>query len=327
MPRFLQIAIVIALLAPATTIFAQDWTATLFPQPKHEFGTVARGAKTEHVFTFKNPLQQPIKITSVRASCGCTTPSIVTPEVAPGEVGAIRAQFNTLSFVGQRGATITVGISSPVAAEVQLHVNGYVRRDIVFNPGQIDWGTVPEGTPVSKELTIAYAGRNDWQITKASCSNPDIKLNLKETARGGGQVAYALNVELLASAADGFINDEIVFETNDQRMRSVPLSMAGNIQSMLTVSPKTLIVSNVKKGEIIKKTLFLKGNADFHITNVQSNDPAVTVEQQVSKSKVQRVPITIDTTGKTGNFTCDVLVSTDLNGISRPVKVVCEFAE
>ena len=46
------------------------------------------------------------------------------------EKGAIVATFNTDSFHGQRGATLTVIIDQPFYAEVQLHDRGYIRTDV-----------------------------------------------------------------------------------------------------------------------------------------------------------------------------------------------------
>jgi hypothetical protein len=324
--RLLSSAVSLLLLISLVgTASAQDWSSQLFPSPKFDFGTVARGAKTEHLFTFKNPLQSDIVISSVRASCGCTTPSIVTQQVKPGEVGAIRAQFNTLSFVGQRGATITVQITSPQFAEVQLRVDGYVRRDIVFNPGEIDWGTISEGQSASKVIDIAYAGRNDWKITKVSCANPNVKTELIEKQRVGQRVDYQLKLDFLASATAGPINDEIIFETDDQRLSRVPLSMSGQVQSPLTISSEVLFVSDAVKGQSISKTVFLRGTEDFQVTSVQSTDAAVTPEQTEGRSKVHRIPIVIDTTNKQTDFTCDVVIATDMNNLTRTVKVICEF--
>ena len=326
--RSIKLLFLFAALLPGSACVGQDWASQLFKKPTHNFGTVARGAKTEHRFTFTNNLQSEIRISSVRASCGCTTPSIVTQVVKPGEEGAIRTQFNTNSFLGQRGATVTVQFSRPQFAEVQLHVDGYVRRDIVFTPGDVNWGKVEEGNSAKKTVAIAYAGRGDWKITKVSCSNPNVKLDLVEKSRVGQRVNYELNVELEPSAEAGVINDDIIFETDDRRLRTVPLSMAGMVESKLTVSPEVVFLSDIKKGEVINKTVFLKGISEFQLTGVQSSDAAVKAEiSGGKKSKIQRVPLVIDTGGKEGDFTCEVVVSTDLNGLARTIKVVCHVAK
>jgi len=326
--RKVKFVFFVALLFPASVCLADNWASQLFNKPTHDFGTVARGAKTEHLFTFTNNLQSEIQISSVRASCGCTTPSIVTQIVKPGEEGAIRAKFNTLSFLGQRGATVTVQFSRPAFAEVQLRVDGYVRKDIVFTPGEIDWGKVEEGKAVKQTVAIAYAGRGDWKITKVSCGNPSIKLDLVEKSREGQRVNYELNVELQPSAEAGMVNDDIIFETDDRRLRTVPLSMSGEVESKLSVSSKVIYLSNVKKGDVIKHVILLKGENEFQLTGVQSSDPAVKVDiSGGKKNKIQRLTVTIDASDKTKDFTSEIVVSTDLDGLSRTIKVECNMVK
>ena len=62
------------------------------------------------------------------------------------EKGAIVADLNTNSFYGQRGATITVVIDRPFYAVVQLHDRGYIRTDVVVDPGSIELGSVDQGS-------------------------------------------------------------------------------------------------------------------------------------------------------------------------------------
>ncbi len=94
--------------------------SSLFRDASHDFGTVARAAKTEHRFEFQNPYQQPIHVRSVRTSCGCTTPIIETETVPPGGTGIILARFNTGTHTGSKAATVTVTIDRPTFMEVQL---------------------------------------------------------------------------------------------------------------------------------------------------------------------------------------------------------------
>ena len=59
----------------STSVFSADWGKQLFVgEMSYDFGTVARAAKAEHVFEMKNPFKETIHISSVRASCGCSTP-------------------------------------------------------------------------------------------------------------------------------------------------------------------------------------------------------------------------------------------------------------
>ena len=65
--------------------------------------------------------------------------------------GAIHATFNTGSFLGARGATLTVTLDKPFPAEVQLHVKGVIRSDVIFTPGSVQFGDVEQGQPAVKE--------------------------------------------------------------------------------------------------------------------------------------------------------------------------------
>ena len=136
----IPVAVLGWLLCGAAEATAQNWGPPRFAQTYHDFGTVARGAATEHLFWFTNTCGSDVHVQGVRTSCGCTTPSAVHSTVKSGEKGAIRAVFNTRSFTGQRSATITVVFDRPRYTEVQLQVRGYIRRDVVFEPSCVDLG-------------------------------------------------------------------------------------------------------------------------------------------------------------------------------------------
>lgn len=79
-----------------------------FETESHDFGTVPEGPAAEYVFKFKNTGDEPINLKTVRASCGCTTPSWSKEPVLPGEVGEIKASFATERRPGGFNKSITV---------------------------------------------------------------------------------------------------------------------------------------------------------------------------------------------------------------------------
>jgi len=124
------------------------WTQSLSdPKSKeHNFGVVARASKQSHVFEFENTLGADLILESVRASCGCTKPQILTPLVKPGETAKVDAVFDTLNFFGTRGATITVAMqkigTTVERGEIQFSVKGDIRRDVVLTPGEVRFDNV-----------------------------------------------------------------------------------------------------------------------------------------------------------------------------------------
>src|SRR5690349_14349536 len=101
-------AVIVSLLA--NSCFAEPWVTKMFSETKHDFGTVARGSDTVYKFAAKNIYKQDIELLSVRSSCGCTSPTIDKKVLKTGEVGYVTAKFNTRTFTGIHGATLTVEV-------------------------------------------------------------------------------------------------------------------------------------------------------------------------------------------------------------------------
>jgi len=116
----------------------------MFATTSHDFGTVARGQRTEFEFVLENLYVEDVHIASVRASCSCTTPEIKTDTLKTHQKGAILAKYNTAAFLGPKGATLTVIFDKPFWAEVQLNVRGFIRSDVLLQPGSVDFGSVDQ---------------------------------------------------------------------------------------------------------------------------------------------------------------------------------------
>ena len=91
----------------ATTV---DWGQT-----NHDFGQIPQGETVRHTFRFKNTGDEPLRLTRVKASCGCTTPSYSSEPIAPGEEGFIEVAFNSRGRSGpQRKTVVVTGNFEPV---------------------------------------------------------------------------------------------------------------------------------------------------------------------------------------------------------------------
>ena len=55
-----------------------------FDTEVHDFGSIKEGVQAEHTFKFTNTGKEPLVITNVQASCGCTTPTWSKEPIKPG---------------------------------------------------------------------------------------------------------------------------------------------------------------------------------------------------------------------------------------------------
>jgi hypothetical protein len=74
----------------------------------HDFGDIQQGEVVEHVFKFTNTGTEPLIITNVQASCGCTTPQWTKEPVMPGGKGEIKVGFNSAGRMGIQSKSLPV---------------------------------------------------------------------------------------------------------------------------------------------------------------------------------------------------------------------------
>ena len=267
--RFLCLSALMVSLAVASTASAQS--ARLFEKTSHDFGSVAKAAKTEFRFYFENPYNEPMHVRSVRTSCGCTTPILETQDVAPKGKGSVLAKFNTHSHVGQKGATLTVTVDRPFFAEYQLQVKGYIRTDVVFNPGEASFGSLQQGKTKDIQVNLDYAGRSDWKIMGLTTSNTFLNAVAKETSRSGGRVQYQIDLTMGENAPAGSFESELIVTTNDRNLTKVPLRVTASIVPGITIVPSTVSLGDVLTGEPVRQLIVLKSQTPFLITGIESD--------------------------------------------------------
>lgn len=311
-------AVAALLFFSVTPISAQDWARKMFKETQYNFGAVARGAKTEHRFPFRNLYMEDIHIAGVRASCGCTTPSVTKDTLKTYETGEIVAHFNTDRFTGQRGATLTVTIDRPYAAEVQLRVDGYIRTDVVVDPGSIEFGSIDQGQPAKKRVTVAHAGRGDWKIIDVKCGNPFVKAKVSEASRQNGQVSYRLTVSVAPDAPAGYLQDQLILVTNDHNYKQVPVAIEGRIVPELVVNPSLVSLGRLQPGQTVRKQVVVQAKEPFRITAVECDNGNFQFDlNPVAKDEVKTVhlvPLLFVAGNKPGKIIGTIRIDTDLHG-------------
>ncbi len=293
-------------------LVAQEWARKMFTQTSHNFGTVARAAKTEYVFELQNIYKETIHIAGVRTSCGCTSPSVLKPTLATWEKGGILAKFNTQSFLGQRGATVTVTIDQPYFAEVQLTVSGFIRGDLVFEPGTVNFESVDLGTGATQLINVSYAGRSDWKILDVRSANTNLVVEPVETQRINGRVVYQLKVQLKTDAPAGYFSDQMVLVTNDTQSRQISLPVEGNIVSPLTVSPAALSLGVLQPGETVTKNIVVRGKKPFRITRVKCEGDCFEVDPPDDLKALHLVPVKFTAMSTPGKIAQTIEIETDM---------------
>ena len=97
----------------------------VFAEMEHNYGTIVKGGDGNCEFTFTNTGDEPLVLSNVRASCGCTTPSWTQKPVMPGKTGSIKVRYNT-NNVGGFTKTVTITSNAVNESRVVVKIKGNV---------------------------------------------------------------------------------------------------------------------------------------------------------------------------------------------------------
>lgn len=304
---------VAALVVPAVG-HAQEWPKKMFETLDHDFGTVARGSDTVYKFEVTNKFVEDVHLASVRSSCGCTTPTIENNLIKTYEKAYIVAKFNTRTFTGYHGATLTVTIDKPYAAQIQLRVHGNIRGDVVFEPGGINFGTVDQGSPVEKKVSVRYAGRSGWEVRDVVTANDSSKyyaVELSEAYRRGGSAQYDLTVRLKENAPAGYLKDQLTLVTNDTSNPRIPIDIEGRVTPEISVTPESWVLGDVEAGGESSKKLIVRGKAPFSITGVECDEDVFDVEYSEEPRTTHVVTVNFKAGYESGRLKKPISIQTD----------------
>jgi hypothetical protein len=160
------------LIGPKATIQVTDY----------DFGNVEQGKMVDHKFVITNTGGDILKITDVRASCGCTAAKPEKSELKPDESSSIMVSFNSTGRLGSQQKYVYVVTNDPSNQEIKLKISGNVLAPgsslssekfpkIYFPETQFDFGIVKEGVVVSHTFKFTNKGKDTLDIKdiKTSC--------------------------------------------------------------------------------------------------------------------------------------------------------------
>lgn len=79
---------------------AQTQTNLALSEPDFDFGKIKKGDQVEHVYEVTNTGKNPLIISSVVPTCGCTVPEFTKDPILPGQKGKITLKFDSTNFQG-----------------------------------------------------------------------------------------------------------------------------------------------------------------------------------------------------------------------------------
>ncbi len=124
MKRLLSIFTLLLVFATFNAFKADGNAEFKFEKETYDFGKIPQGKPVTYEFKFTNVGTEPLIISKVESSCGCTVPKYTNVPVNPGETGSIEVTFNAAQ-VAPFSKSVTIRSNAKTTLK-SLYIKGEV---------------------------------------------------------------------------------------------------------------------------------------------------------------------------------------------------------
>jgi len=222
------------------TATAQDKGPKIeFDKMIHDFGTVQQNDPTQTVFSFTNVSDEPVKLSRVKASCGCTTPSYTKEAIAPGQTGEINVRYNS-ARIGAFNKSVTVYYDS-AATPVVLRIRGKVEKPadqisyhhtmggIAFDKINFNIPDLQRDQMYSEAFNIKNISPVEITFTEEMDVPGMFNVNIQQTKLAPGQTSKII-LTAIGERWDqgGSFSKELTLNTDETQNAAKTLTITGN---------------------------------------------------------------------------------------------------
>ena len=123
---FFALFLSVAVMAQSGTEKAsQSGPKITFQESEYNFGDIQQGEKVEHVFKFENSGTEPLVLSNVMTTCGCTATDWPRDPVVPGKTAEIKVIFNSAGKMGRQNKVVTI-VSNAINSQEKVSLVGNV---------------------------------------------------------------------------------------------------------------------------------------------------------------------------------------------------------
>ena len=240
----LYLLLIFCLTLTAQAAFSQS--EIKFEKETHDFGIIAEGTQASYEFRVKNVGNQPLIISTVQPSCGCTTPDWTKEPILPGKTGVIKAMYNSTGRPGPFHKSITVTTNAATPTQV-LYIRGEVGpKDLklIYTPEQkamsprlalgsttYSFGKLEKGQKAVAKFTVKNTGRQPLVIqgVKSSCNCVSYKVSEPSLKPGQTTTLELTYVPMVLKEQNEIVN----ILSNDIIMPDIRLTLKANVVESL----------------------------------------------------------------------------------------------
>lgn len=212
------------------------------------FGTIENTILVKHTFVIKNAGDEPLQITNIRPTCGCTIADTKPRTIAPGATTEIPVTFNPKGRRGRQIKNIVVSSNDPKRSTMQLRMDGTTTSVIDVQPVSLSFGVLPEG-PIepgkfSRIITVSTTRDEPFEITNIIASRQLVDTEIKVVEAGK---KYQVVVTAKGEVKQGVFRETLNIQTNSKAMPNIAVPVIATVRGQVTIIPTVLQLSSAIK--------------------------------------------------------------------------------
>jgi hypothetical protein len=202
--------------------------------------------------------------------------------------------MDTAKFTNAKTVHVYVSVGSEqYGSSAELKVTAFSRQDVVFNPGEVRFGSVNVGEGAEKKIDVEYAGglAKQWKVSDIVTNDAPVTASFEEWYRRGDKVGYHITLKLKKDAPVGLLRQQIYMQTNEKTNSLVPLFFEATVQAALEASSTEFQLANGRVGVEVEQKVVLRAAKPFTVTKVAGADDELIVAGDLSKQTPAKVQV------------------------------------
>lgn len=307
-----------------------------FEKSTHDFGLVnEEDGPITYSFMFVNQGSDPVRITGVKASCGCTTPAWTKEEIMPNDSGFVTAQYNPFNRPGNFKKSLRVSyLNADQAKQEVLYIEGNVKPkpktledelptqlgNLRLKYKSLNVGKITTEKVVERVFEVYNDSDSVWDwLPEKSVLPAHIQVDYQPVTllpKEKGQIVLKYDP---ARGELGFRSNNIRLFTTENEMPEKELSVIATVEEFfppmteeeLAKAPRLLFDKNqydfgqVRQGNTVTTTFTLTNNGqqDLIIRQVKANCGCTITklsDEKIAPGKSADLEVRFDSSGRRG---------------------------
>lgn len=321
----------------------------------HDYGTIREeNGPQKAVFIFTNTGNEPLIISSVRASCGCTASNYTKEEIAPGAKGEVEAIYNpagrpgvfnksvTVTSNDTKEPTIVLTIKGDVTSKPKSKADNYPSKigNLKFKTNHLAFQELTNKQVKTDTLGFYNEGKEEITIKGVKDLPAFLTVEIKpQTLKPDEEGVILITYYAEKRNELGYVFDKFNFETTDIDLPDKLIYVSANIsydfsgmtEKQKAKAPKIAFDSEiynygkVKTGTVIEYEFVFRNLGKDPLKILKSKPScACTVSEiqfaELKNGQSSTMKVTFDTKGKTGQQHHNVTLFT--NDPAKPIVVL-----